>query len=179
MAVDREPGDGAPAGDGHRLLAAPGAAALSDGSTRMHDNSEHTPVLTATALPSGPDANASTVPMPTACVSPQSAAADGLVFEDDPLTPGETTVTLPPVLASSKFGPVVSRSRTSSVVHSPLGERVAERRTVSPFAVRSASHTTTNEPPGTAAARGAAPARAGKSVSRSTVAVSHGPPRGR
>src|SRR6476661_4423749 len=133
----------------------------------MHEDSAHKPVLS------------STVPMLTVWGAPHGALEDGLVSEDEPPMSGETTVTLPSVLASRKLTPVVLRSRTSSVVHVPLGERVAERRTTEPIPVRSASHTTTKAPFGRATARGATSVRNGKLGSRSTGVVSHGPPRGR
>ena len=117
--------------------------------------------------------------MPTNWAPPQGALGDGLVFETDAPSSRERTMTLPSAPASKSVISVLSgRSRTSSVVHTPAGERVAERSTSS-LSLRSATQTTTNEPSGKATARAAMSMSGRKSGSRSIVVSSHGPPRGR
>ena len=89
-------------------------------------------------------------------------------------------MTLPSAPASRPMISVapVRRSRTSSVVHAPAGDRVAERSTVVALAVAVGDphHDERAVRQGHGARRHADGDR--NSVSRSIVVVSHGPPRG-
>ena len=146
------------------------------------DDSLQTPVLTATALPSGATAKPSIGADGRQRLrrAPASRPARLGVRARHRRRPATTTVTLPSAarLERRRSPSQHARSRTSSARPLAAGERVAERSTVSPSPLRSATHTATNAPFGSD--HGARRSRSTSWTSGVEVrsVVSHGPPRG-